>query len=110
MTELIFEKTVLMLAETVGISAPAATATKPAISAYSIKSCPCLSFQIFIAITACVKRFIIPLFPPRVPNVSDADSASSRLTPMVVPRNWVYDLDWLQDYLRLRLILDIAGR
>jgi hypothetical protein len=37
-TELIFENTVLMLLETVGINAPAATATKPAIRAYSIKS------------------------------------------------------------------------
>ena len=44
-TELIFEKTVLMLLATLGISAPAATATKPAISAYSIRSWPCLSLQ-----------------------------------------------------------------
>ena len=42
MTEVIFENTVLMLLATLGINAPAATATKPAISAYSIKSWPCV--------------------------------------------------------------------
>ena len=38
MTEATFEKIVLILAETPGMMAPAATATNPAISAYSIKS------------------------------------------------------------------------
>jgi len=33
-----FEKILLMLVETPGMTEPAATATKPAISAYSIKS------------------------------------------------------------------------
>ena len=46
MTEATFEKIVLILVATPGIIAPAATATKPAISAYSIRSCPRLSFQI----------------------------------------------------------------
>lgn len=35
-----FEKTVLIEVDTPGMIAPAATATKPAINAYSIKSCP----------------------------------------------------------------------
>jgi len=39
-TEPIWEKMVLMLPATLGISAPAATATNPAIRAYSIRSCP----------------------------------------------------------------------
>jgi hypothetical protein len=38
MTELIFEKTVLMLLAIWGITAADATANKPAISAYSIRS------------------------------------------------------------------------
>ena len=38
MTELIFEKIVLMLLATFGMIAPAATATKPAIRAYSMRS------------------------------------------------------------------------
>jgi hypothetical protein len=38
--ELPLEKTVLMLSATPGDIAPAATATKPAISAYSIRSWP----------------------------------------------------------------------
>jgi hypothetical protein len=37
-TELTFEKIVLMLDATPGMTAPAATATKPAMSAYSIRS------------------------------------------------------------------------
>jgi hypothetical protein len=45
-SELIFENTVLMLEATLGMRAPAATATKPAISAYSIRSWPRLSFKI----------------------------------------------------------------
>jgi hypothetical protein len=39
-TDPTFEKMVLMLSATPGITAPAATATNPAIRAYSIKSCP----------------------------------------------------------------------
>ena|SRR5271166_3564524 len=38
-------KIVLMLVATPGMMAPAATATNPAISAYSIRSCPLVSFQ-----------------------------------------------------------------
>jgi hypothetical protein len=41
-TELICEKIVLIELATPGIIAPAATATNPAIKAYSIKSCPFL--------------------------------------------------------------------
>ena len=37
-TEATFEKIVLILDPTLGITAPAATATKPAINAYSIRS------------------------------------------------------------------------
>jgi hypothetical protein len=37
-TDAIFEKIVLMLVATPGIIAPAATATKPAIRAYSMRS------------------------------------------------------------------------
>ena len=37
-TDAIFEKIVLMLEATPGIMAPAATATKPAINAYSMRS------------------------------------------------------------------------
>jgi hypothetical protein len=40
MTEEILLKIVLMLEATPGMIAPAATATNPAIRAYSIKSCP----------------------------------------------------------------------
>jgi len=47
MTDATFEKIVLMEVATPGMIAPAATATKPAISAYSIKSWPLWSFQIF---------------------------------------------------------------
>jgi len=38
-------KIVLMLVATPGMIAPAATATNPAIKAYSIRSCPRVSFQ-----------------------------------------------------------------
>jgi len=53
MTELIFEKTVLMLLAIFGINAPAATDTKPAMSAYSIRSWPCLFFQMFLLVDKC---------------------------------------------------------
>ena len=39
-------KTLLMLVATPGMIAPAATATKPAIKAYSIRSWACVSLQI----------------------------------------------------------------
>jgi hypothetical protein len=58
-------KMVLMLVATPGMIAPAATATKPAISAYSIKSCPRVSFQIFNLSAKLVMRVIISL--PLVP-------------------------------------------
>jgi hypothetical protein len=45
-SEVIFENTVLMLEAMLGMRAPAATATKPAINAYSIRSCPRVSFRI----------------------------------------------------------------
>ena len=44
---MIFEKIVLMLVATPGMIAPAATATKPTINAYSIKSWPRVPYQIF---------------------------------------------------------------
>ena len=46
MTLRTFEKMVLMLVDTFGMMEPAATATKPAINAYSIRSWPRVSFQI----------------------------------------------------------------
>ena len=46
MTDEIFENMVLMLVATPGMSAPAAKATNPAIKAYSMRSWPCVSFQI----------------------------------------------------------------
>src|ERR1700676_2680228 len=46
-TEPTFEKIVLMLDATPGITAPAATATKPAIKAYSMRSCPRVSLIAF---------------------------------------------------------------
>jgi len=42
-TEEMLEKIELMLVATPGMIAPAAVATKPAIKAYSIKSCPHVS-------------------------------------------------------------------
>lgn len=44
-TLVILLKILLMLLDTAGIIAPAATATNPTIKAYSIKSCPCSSRQ-----------------------------------------------------------------
>ena len=52
------EKMVLMLVATLGIMAPAATATKPAINAYSIKSWPRVSFQIRSCHTSFMTFFI----------------------------------------------------
>jgi hypothetical protein len=53
-----FEKMVLMLIDTSGMMAPAATATNPAISAYSIKSWPSVSFRIAKRIANCFSRFM----------------------------------------------------
>src|SRR5579884_4084860 len=57
-TEPILLKMELMLLETPGIMAPAATATKPAIKAYSIRSCPRVSFQTLSLRTRFIKRFM----------------------------------------------------
>lgn len=57
MTDEIFEKIVLMLSATFGIIAPAATATKPAMSAYSMRSCPRVSFQIRSRQSVCFNCF-----------------------------------------------------
>jgi hypothetical protein len=46
MVLLILLKIVLMLCATLGMIVPAAIATKPAISEYSTRSCPRVSFQI----------------------------------------------------------------
>ncbi len=52
MEDAILLKIVLILVDTPGIMAPAETATKPAISAYSIRSWPWLSVQIRAEISA----------------------------------------------------------
>jgi hypothetical protein len=51
-------KIVLMLVATPGMIAPAATATKPAIKAYSMRSWPRVSFQILSFQTRLVIRVI----------------------------------------------------
>jgi hypothetical protein len=58
-------KIVLMLVATPGIIAPAATATKPAIKAYSMRSWPRVSFQILSFKTKLVIRVILmsPFLP-----------------------------------------------
>ena len=53
------EKMVEMLVATPGITAPAVTATKPAIRAYSIRSCPWVSFHSFNFRIALVKVVIV---------------------------------------------------
>ena len=58
----IFEKTVLTVPLRVGIAATAATATMPAASAYSTRSCPCVSRQnctqnVFINAFSNLKKF-----------------------------------------------------
>ena len=58
-TDAIFEKMVLMLVDTPGRMAPAATATKPAIRAYSIMSWARVSFQIMRFHNSRFKRFIV---------------------------------------------------
>lgn len=63
MIEFTLLNTMLMLLATPGMIAPAATATKPAISAYSMRSWPRLSFQILIFRTASVIVRIPPCMP-----------------------------------------------
>src|SRR5579872_2607807 len=57
-------KIVLMLVATPGMIAPAATATKPAINAYSMRSWPRVSFQILSFQTRLVIRVMYISFPP----------------------------------------------
>ena len=57
-TLLILLKMVLMEEDTLGITAPAATATKPAIKAYSMRSWPRVSFQILNFQTRFVSFFM----------------------------------------------------
>ena len=52
---------VLMEFATPGMIAPAATATKPAMRAYSIKSCPRLSFQTRSINIEFVSFFTLPI-------------------------------------------------
>ena len=59
MTLEILLKIVLMLLATFGMIAPAATATKPAINAYSMRSWPRVSFQILSFQTRFVIRVIV---------------------------------------------------
>ena len=58
-------KIVLMLVATPGMIAPAATATKPAIKAYSMRSWPRVSFQILSFQTKLVIRVIISPLPAK---------------------------------------------
>jgi len=62
MTEATLLNIVLMLAETPGMIAPAATATKPAIRAYSIRSCPRLSAHNFAKVK--IARILFIVIPP----------------------------------------------
>ena len=59
-------KIVLMLVATPGMIAPAATATKPAIKAYSMRSWPRVSFQILSFQTKLVIRVMYMSFPPMI--------------------------------------------
>ena len=78
-TDPTFEKIVLMLSATPGITAPAATATKPAIKAYSMRSWACVSLQIRSFQNVFISGFILPL------SVSLSDFRVSRQTSMA---NW----------------------
>src|SRR5437879_13442388 len=78
-----------------GIGAPAAPATKPAIIAYSIRSWPCLSFQIFRVKTALVNFFMIPLS-----SWTNYNGTSPSLPVGHRTDNRVYDLDRLHGHLR----------
>ncbi len=62
-TLLILLKIVLMLLATPGMIAPAATATKPAIKAYSMRSWPRVSFQILSCQTRFVSFFMLFISP-----------------------------------------------
>jgi hypothetical protein len=53
-------KILLMLVDTPGIIDPAATATKPAIKAYSMRSWACVSLQIRSFQTLLINSFISP--------------------------------------------------
>ena len=68
-TDAIFEKMVLMLVDTPGRMAPAATATKPAIRAYSIISWARVSFQILSFHNSRFKRFILTIMLDEAPQV-----------------------------------------
>jgi hypothetical protein len=72
-------KIVLMLVATPGMIAPAATATKPAIKAYSMRSWPRVSFQILSFQTRLVIRviFYVSFLSPR--RISSA--TTSKLSP-----------------------------
>jgi hypothetical protein len=71
-TEATFEKMVLMALDTPGIIAPAATATKPAINAYSMRSWPRVSFQ---TCSFKIRLFIYPLiFNPDVKTLLREDA------------------------------------
>ncbi len=72
-------KTLLILVETPGMIAPAATATKPAIKAYSMRSWACVSLQIRSFQTVFISGFIMPLSVPL------SDFRVSRQTGMA---NW----------------------
>src|SRR5579864_3531569 len=79
MIESIFEKIVLILLATPGITAPAATATKPTINAYSMRSCPFVSIQ---TLNIKIRRFIFSSVSPE---------ASGPVEPAARPG----DSDWL---------------
>src|SRR5277367_5176775 len=67
---------VLMLEDTPGMIAPAATATKPAISAYSIRSWPRVSLHTFSFNT---KLVICVIVSP--PNAKESSVAIGKLSP-----------------------------
>ena len=63
-TELIFEKIVEIEVATFGMMAPAATATKPAINEYSMRSWPFVSFKICnFSMRFFIVFFLFLLFP-----------------------------------------------
>ena len=80
--ELTWLKITLMLLATPGIIAPAATATKPAINAYSMRSWPRLSFQILILKTASIIVRIF-LFMPRFPRGENRADVPNFCTALV---------------------------
>jgi hypothetical protein len=88
------EKIVLMLDATPGMTAPAATATKPAINAYSIRSCPCVSLNTF----SFKNKFFITFSPlivfdtflPVIDNISHIVLRTSGLRVIY----WLKDPTW----------------